>query len=323
LRGNPFVLKLPQLLAHYLYQNKSLALPGIGTFSLDPTVTIPSDEEREKHPEVQGISFTQNQVIKADPQFIEYIHFYTGKMIPLAESDLDSFLRLGIQMLHIGKPFVLEGIGSITKHKNEKFEFTPGIYSEVNLTLPHEEKGETGEKRKKTIDEDQNALVPQSRRTRGLLIALGIVVGLLVIAWAGFNLYKKKTFPTANGSDNGALLRTDTESTLKSDTSTYNSLKVAPADTAKAKMPEVVLKPSATSTGDSLVYKFVILETNNKFRALRRLNQLLSYQLNVKMDTKDSSFFKVYFPIRTSPKDTLQIKDSLSDYYATKTLIEQ
>lgn len=315
------MLKLPQLLAHYLYQNKSLALPGIGTFTLDPSVMIPSEEEREKHPEVQGISFAHNHLIKADPQLIEFIHVYTGKMIPLAESDLDSFLRLGIQMLHIGKPFFIEGIGSILKNKDESFQFKPGVFSQVALVHLHEEKGESGEKRKKSIEEEETKAAPQSRGVRGLLLVLGIAIGLLVIAWAGYNLYKKKTLPSGNNTDSGLVLKSDTETTVKPDTS--NSPTVVPADTARPKKPEVVLKPSPIATGDSLVYKFVILETSNKFRALRRFNQLLNYQLNVKMDTKDSSFFKVYFPILTSPRDTSKIKDSLNDYYATKTLIEQ
>lgn len=74
---------------------------------------------------------------------------------------------------------------------------------------------------------------------------------------------------------------------------------------------------------DSSQYKFVILATANKSRALRRYKQLVSFDTKVKMETKDSSFFKVYFTILAPPRDTLHIKDSLSNYYATKTVIEQ
>ena len=51
---------------------------------------------------------------------------------------------------------------------------------------------------------------------------------------------------------------------------------------------------------------------------------MLGYQLNIKMDQKDSSYFKLYFPIATVPRDTSYIKDSLSDTYAAPhVIIEQ
>ncbi len=64
------------------------------------------------------------------------------------------------------------------------------------------------------------------------------------------------------------------------------------------------------------LYHFVILETANKNHALRRYNQLLGYQLTIKMDQKDSSWFKLYFPISATIRDTAHIKDSLADVYA-------
>jgi hypothetical protein len=83
----------------------------------------------------------------------------------------------------------------------------------------------------------------------------------------------------------------------------------------------VVPGPSATVAAalpppGSTTYRFVILSTDNKHHALRRYNQLLGYQLNIKMDQKDSAWFKLYFPIAALPKDTAYIKDSLSDTYA-------
>ena len=37
-------------------------------------------------------------------------------------------------MLNIGKPFHLEGIGTITKNKSGKFDFTPGEYTLIKET---------------------------------------------------------------------------------------------------------------------------------------------------------------------------------------------
>ncbi|HLZ87839.1 MAG TPA: hypothetical protein VKQ52_11380, partial [Puia sp.] len=73
--------------------------------------------------------------------------------------------------------------------------------------------------------------------------------------------------------------------------------------------------------GQSL-YHFVILRTESKNHALRRYNQLLGYQLNIRLETKDSTFFKLYFPIAAAIRDTAHIRDSLADVYAAKISIE-
>ena len=90
---------------------------------------------------------------------------------------------------------------------------------------------------------------------------------------------------------------------------------VKPTTTEPAPAPAVVT-PAPVPTEGQRLYRFVILETENKYRALRRYNQLLGYQLNIKMDQKDSTHFKLYFPIAAAIKDTTHIKDSLADVYA-------
>ena len=71
------------------------------------------------------------------------------------------------------------------------------------------------------------------------------------------------------------------------------------------------------------MYKYVILRTHDKSRALRRYNQLLSYELKVLMETRDSGFFKVYFSFASLSKDTIHIKDSLLRVYAHPVTIER
>jgi hypothetical protein len=71
------------------------------------------------------------------------------------------------------------------------------------------------------------------------------------------------------------------------------------------------------------VYKFIILQTHDKERALKRYNQLLSYQLKIHLWTQDSSFFKVYFTFPAIAKDTARIKGSLENDYAHRVIIER
>jgi hypothetical protein len=311
-------LKLPQLLAHFLYQNKTLALAGIGVFTMDPSTIIPEETEKEHPLIVQGVHFDNAPILKPDPSLIEFIHKYTGKMKPLAESDLDSYLRLGIQLLNIGKPFYLEGIGSITKNKDNKYEFEAGEYSFLRLNMPGEEKAEAAEKRKKQFEDQQIDYAPQSKTARKILLAIGVVGGIALIGWGGYNLYKNKTITKGENEKSSVVTQEDTAEQLKNDTLYKAS---PPSDSVAAKKKDSSILVSKRT--DSSLYKFVILTTQNKNRALRRYKQLDSISPAVKIVTRDSSIFKIYFVIHTSPKDTLHIKDSLNSFYATKTTIEQ
>jgi hypothetical protein len=140
-----------------------------------------------------------------------------------------------------------------------------------------------------------------------------------LIAWAGYNLYKKKTIPIGGNENSAVVLKEDTTTEIKNDT--LANAPAQPDSIALLKKKDSIA--TVAKQIDSGQYKFVILATANKNRALRRYNQLHSFDVKVKMQTKDSSFFKIYFTIPAAPKDTLRIKDSLNSYYATKTIIEQ
>jgi hypothetical protein len=101
-----------------------------------------------------------------------------------------------------------------------------------------------------------------------------------------------------------------------------------PPDASAAQIPTPATttpnpQHEVTAAAGQTLYNFVILRTENKNRALRRYNQLLGYQLNIHMETKDSSSFKLFFPIAATAADTAHIRDSLMDVYAAKVSIEQ
>ena len=72
------------------------------------------------------------------------------------------------------------------------------------------------------------------------------------------------------------------------------------------------------SVQHSGTYKFVIERTANKARALRRYNQLVENLAPVKLETKDSTLFKLYFVLPATPSDTARIRDSLKIWYARR-----
>jgi hypothetical protein len=55
-------LKLSSVFAQYLYQNKKMNLPGIGTFEIDPSIPLPDSSDKnatKMHPTLNNISALQ------------------------------------------------------------------------------------------------------------------------------------------------------------------------------------------------------------------------------------------------------------------------
>lgn len=326
-------LKLSQLLSQFLYQTKKLDLPGIGSFTLDPTAVIPEESDRVGQVPASGIQFRNANIQAPDDSLITYIKEHTGKMKPLAAADLDFFLTTGKQLLNIGKPFYLEGIGTLVKNKEGKLDFTPGEYMVMRVDDP------APDRKASDYNEPPREHEAKSTNARQGVLLLGLFVALVVIAWGGYYLYKRNTYVEP---ERAARVIPETTPQTKTDTvaasSTNPANPAAAADSGKkVPGPETAAvaggtKPAATTTptviqappapGSSL-YRFVILETANKNHALRRYNQLLGYQLNIKMDQKDSAFFKLYFPISAVARDTTHIRDSLADVYAAHVRIER
>jgi hypothetical protein len=334
-------LKLPQLLSQYLYQTRKLDLPGIGSFTLDADAIIPQESDRIGQMSATGIRFRNAVIPAADDSLVNFIKEHTGKMKSLAAADLDFFLTTGRQLLNIGKFFYLEGIGTLTKNKEGGLEFAPGDYMVARL----EESGP--ERRAAGSDEPvREREVHRNSTKQGLLLVL-IIIGLGVIGWGGYYLYKRNNF--SEPAEKQAVVLPDTtkansekvtdtamkagdtasKAVVKDSTGLAASTqKAAPVPAAPVPaVPAPTTAASATTTAalppppGSTMYRFVILSTDNKHHALRRYNQLLGYQLNIKLYQKDSAWFKLYFPIAALPRDTTHIKDSLADTYAAPNVI--
>ncbi|MBS1659821.1 MAG: hypothetical protein JST68_02085 [Bacteroidetes bacterium] len=342
-------MKLPLLLSQFLYQTRKLDLPGLGSFTLDAGAVIPQESDRMGQVPASGISFKNANISTPDEALILFIKEHTGKMKSLAAADLDFFLTTGRQLLNIGKPFYLEGIGTLLKNKEGNLDFTPGEYVVARLEDPITERKSTP-----AFEEATRPHEAQANNNRQVLLLVALVGGLIIIGWGGYYLYKKNNFVEPNEQQAKVIpetvpSRTDsttvaaTGDSTRKDTAKTGSTAGAPttnpstsvaatSPTTTAAVPATTPAgaappPPATSyvpvpsAGQSL-YRFVILETGNKNRALRRYNQLIGYQLNIKMDQKDSAYFKLYFPIAAGIRDTTHIRDSLADVYGAHVTIE-
>lgn len=297
------ILKLAVLLAKYFYTNKHLSLPGIGVLHLDAAVTVPDFNDKNFREVLKYIQFTQKNVAKADDELIDYIRTNTGKIRPLAESDLESYLADGKLLLNIGKPFLIEGIGSLQKMKSGDLIFTPGEPTIEKLDFHTEEKTPDRSVRHIPVyDESQARHTSHNNQRRALLIGTLAVIGLVVILWGGYTLYNK------NGKDQTQASSEVTTPITNPDTSTQQV-------DSNATLPT----PSQVVTTDPGTYKFVFERTDRKARALKRYAFVHDLSPRIQMETSDSLSFTIFVRLPATAADTTRLKDSLNVwYYGTK-----
>ena len=108
-------MKFDVQLASYLYENKTLRLEGIGTFTLDSKVSVPHEQEKEIFYPIEGLSFTYNPKSTSEEEVIFYLVKKLHKIEPLIRSDLESYLSNIRQFLNLGKPYTIEGVGTLNK----------------------------------------------------------------------------------------------------------------------------------------------------------------------------------------------------------------
>jgi hypothetical protein len=302
-------LKIPLLLVQFLYKNRKLALPGIGIFTLDKSIVLPQEGDQDLLALPNGIRFQEINVTVPDKELISFICENTGKIRPLATSDLESYLTLGMEMLNIGKPFYIEGIGTISRDKSGKLEFTPGEYTVIGespAAAGHPAKG------RKPESSETASPVRSNIPGRALVRAAAILIAIVIIGWGGYLMYQKNTPAEQENQEAGVVQQ------LAGNGADSSALR---NDSLQATMPDTAHHTG--SSKDSVLYKFVILPTSNKAHALRRYRQLVSFDLKAHLYQKDSSYFKVYFQFPALPKDTVHIKDSLKRQYAHEVTIEE
>ena len=295
-------LKLPPLLANYLLTHKRLDLPGIGSFLLD-TTTAPEPEtsKQTKNSPTVGISFESDPSIKENPELISFITAQTGKMKALAKADLNSHLELAQQFLNMGKPFVLEGIGSLTKTKTG-FAFSMGQLSTEKLKEYSSKELGSSTSGQNSLTDYQSVFYPPKPKARWKkpVIFLLVITGLVLAVGGGYTIYKKsKAAPKLSVPETREVVETK-----KEDTIAINQ----PIAEQKDSVRELsqIIQPGN--------FKFIV-EVADKARGLQRFTTLKNYGLPIRMETKDSSNFKLFFLLPASVSDTARIIDSLGALY--------
>ncbi len=298
-------MKLAYYLAQYLYSNKRLDLPGIGTFFLDPSATIEIDNRKNRNEIPHGISFQNDSSIQDAPELVNYISSKTGKMKALAESDLESHLELSLQLLNLNKPVSFEGIGTLTKVKPGEYEFTQG---DIIPDKPknNSEKEKHSLSKKETVEEKYQAYLatPVIRsRWRKPVLALLILCGIGLAIWGGY-------FISTNRAENKQI--TASEDTID------QSVPVPDTSMLTKRAVDSIQKPA--SHADSFKY---VLQISKAYTAFKRYDQLKDTKLAdaIQMETKDSIQYKLFVLLPATP-DTSRVIDSLTAFLGRKVYIE-
>lgn len=303
-------MKFAVLLTHYFYKYKNLNLPGIGSFVIDNSFTVPDVADKNFREVFQHIQFTPKNIFQPDDELIDFIRSQTGKIKPLAYSDLESFVADGKLLLNIGKPFHIEGIGTLQKNRLGALEFTPGepLLERLESINPLERERETEPKRKPVAESSyRRSSSPAAGNQRSLLIIGGLIVALGIIVWGGYSLYNKNTEPSSPVT----AVQPDTVNRV-------DSLNIPKGDSQKLPQPasrDTIATPTVTNAPATPVgnYKFVLETTRYKTTALKRWN-LLKPRVNLE-SAADSSFFKIVMILPGTPADTTRLKDSLHNWY--------
>jgi hypothetical protein len=299
-------LKFAPLLAQFLYTHKRLDLPGIGSFLLDASSNIDAEQVKQGKPVLlEGVSFENNSGVKQSPELISFIAAQSGKIKALASADLDSHLELAKQFLNIGKPFLFEGIGSISKLQAGGFSFTPGFLILDKLKESAAKETASGVSSEEPVSDYRSIFYSKKAKTnwKKPLVAFLLLAGIILAIWGGYAVYKKTT-----AKKTAEPLAEETNTELVKDTTTN----VLPEDTtgpATSVAPPTV--PVVIPTGN---YKFIV-ETAARDRALKRFSKLKNMGLAIQMETSDSATFKLYFIIPAAIADTAHIVDSLRSTY--------
>ncbi|MBN8667674.1 MAG: hypothetical protein J0M30_09235 [Chitinophagales bacterium] len=290
-------MKLSPLLTQYLMSNQQLSLVGIGRFVTE------SQSRADGSPDL-NIRFTGNKAEKMDEGLVNFVARETGKMKSLAEADLVSYIDQMKEFLNIGKPFFLEGIGTLTPLKEGVMEFTAGlIQTEKSKEFPLSEKdnlvqGATAEDHSLDYSDILGTRKAASNARNKWLTGAVVIVGLGLAIWGGYTLFK-------------SMIRS------KADTTTPEVTTQPVPDTLAVATTPVNQAPVADPVS-SQTYKFIVKEASMR-QAYTRYQYLKEQcKVDVHISTTDSVRYQVFFRLPALPSDTTRIADSLNVLYISK-----
>lgn len=310
-------MKIENFIVQYLYEAKKVTLEQIGSFFLQTDIAAGAEPDKETPLPPDAIRFEFDRNATQDDGLINYIVSQTRKIKPLASSDLESYSILARQFLNIGKPLVIEGLGTLLKNQEGNYVFTQGAY--VNTKIDLNGQAPLREKASEEISFSTPEKKKSQRVNPWLFVAL-----FSVLAAAGAVAYyfftkentEKPLVETPVVSTDTATKTAPLPDSLKQATLAPDSTLMKRADSAS------LTRHDTSATADNYNFKVVIKEYPNKLMAEKAFNRLSGYGHKLLLLPIDSVKYKLAIPFNTPVSDTLRAKDSLRIFFNSRTYVE-
>jgi hypothetical protein len=306
-------MKMEQLIVQYLYSNKKVTLQDVGTFTISSDIHIPIDNEKDTILPENAIEFKYDPKAGVDEGLIDYIVANSRKIKPLATSDLESFISLNKQFLNIGKPLVMEGLGTLHKTQIGDYSFTQAGTSHVMIQ-------DTPKIVTEKIIEKVTFATPPKEKSGGInKMAIIAVLGFIVLGAIALLAYYFINKNNADASNGNAEISTQAKDTTTNSANT-NITTIDTSAAKKIKDSLAAIRPINTSDTNS--FYIVIKEFTDLALAQKRYTVLTNYGNKLVLTTKDSVTYKLRMPFKKPLTDTLRVKDSVGIFFQAKTYVE-
>jgi len=316
LRTKQEYVKIEQLIVQHLYNNKSVTLQGIGTIRLNPSVALPTGNEKDFVMPENAFSFEYNLKAQEDPALIDFIVQQTRKIRPLATSDMESYSILAKQFLNIGKPLIIQGIGTILKNQDGNYEFTPGNF--VTPRIIEAPKPLTERIAEPIIEEhtyETDDTIRSSSNKKGWMFLLGLVTLGLIGGGIYYFTTKQESSTEQVVQQEPSTLSTQ-ESIVKTDSTKMDSSSTK-IDTISHNTPTA----NAPVSADGSTFKIAIKQYDNEKAVKRAYDKLTEYGHTVSIVKVDSTTYRLVMSFNTPLSDTTRARDSLRVFFGGKPFV--
>lgn len=308
-------MKIEQLIVQHLYNNKSVTLQGIGTIHLNPSVALPTGNEKDFVMPENAFSFEYNLKAQEDTALIEYIVQQTRKIRPLATSDMESYSILAKQFLNIGKPLIIPGIGTIHKSQDGNYEFTPGSF--VTPRITETAKPLTERIAEPIMDEpvyETDDSIRSTSNKKGVMFLMGLLA-LVLIGGAIYYFGFYKSSNTDQPEENISTSQSESEPVAKTDSSQADSSALKTDSIAN----NAAANPAPSANGST--FKIAIKQYNNEKAVKRAFDKLTEYGHTVSIVKVDSTNYQLVMAFNTPLSDTTRARDSLRQFFGGKPFV--
>lgn len=295
-----------------MYNARQVTLQGIGIFKLRQDIHIHAEGEKDFSIPPDAFSFEYNLKATEDESLVDYIVKHTNKIKPLASSDLDSYAILAKQFLNLGKPFYIEGVGTIQKSQRGIYEFTPGIIIAPKIDVISRQ---LREKKEESFSFESESTSNNSSRN------LMIVLTFVGIGFVGLALYYFLVLKKNSNNENVEQVATVQNSVIKDTIKTIALI----TDTTKNKVDSSNRVATAGSNGikkDSSSFKIVIKEYNSEKSVKGAYKRLTNYGHKVVIVKIDSLKYNLVMLFTLPLSDTLRVKDSIREFFGGKPYVQ-